>query len=148
MTLTPDEAKLVERLQGFVDACSGHDITLYEGHPAVLVDEAASALIRIAEGREALEVERDAGRAVYLTLQQSMAVLVKKLEAAESLAAQALRERDEAREALKWFAEMASDYDPDEGDDADLAWLEHPKIGWLRAARRALSEQPDKERMP
>jgi hypothetical protein len=33
---------------------------------------------------------------------------------------------------------MASDYDPDEGDDADLAWLEHPKIGWLRAARRAL----------
>lgn len=36
MTLSPDEAKLVERLQGFVDACSGHDITLYEGHPAVL----------------------------------------------------------------------------------------------------------------
>ena len=53
-----------------------------------------------------------------------------------------LAERDEARKALRPFADMAGDYDPDDGDGNELAWLEHPKIGDLRRARQALQGKP------
>ncbi len=208
--LTPDEAKLVERLRGFVDACSGHDITLYEGHPAVLVGEAIATIISAAEERERAELDRDkfhaiaedkladtrlvgaGGRgegfgfdmtggpipyiaeylfqfigareekgpsnyaeievqhntfgAMTLTLQRRSGQTPHQLKvAAESLAAQALRERDEAREALKLHEQLllinavravAAEHAP--------LWLEAADAASDRA--RALSEQPDKER--
>lgn len=51
----------------------------------------------------------------------------------------ARRTIEEMTAALKPFAEMADDYDPPEGDDRELAWLEYNEMGWLRRARAALS---------
>ena len=42
--------------------------------------------------------------------------------------------------ALRPFAELADQYDPDDGDGDERTWfwLAQPKIGWLRNARAAL----------
>lgn len=64
-------------------------------------------------------------------------------EAAEAEASRLRTENEKLREALTPFAEMASDYDPEEGDDADLAWFEHPKVGDLRRARAALESKDE-----
>jgi hypothetical protein len=56
------------------------------------------------------------------------------------------RERDEAREALKPFAEAADAYDdPSDEDDAGLAWAHDFTIGSLRRARAALSPKEAEE---
>lgn len=43
----------------------------------------------------------------------------------------------QAREALEPFAEAADSYDPDEGDNGDVAWSHDFTIGSLRRARAA-----------
>ena len=40
--------------------------------------------------------------------------------------------------ALRPFAEWADAYEPDEGDEHELAWNHRATIGMLRAAREAL----------
>ena len=40
--------------------------------------------------------------------------------------------------ALQPFAEWADAYEPDEGDEHELAWNHRATIGMLRAARKAL----------
>lgn len=91
---------------------------------------------------------------VCLAHSPHLAAMTASAKAAEAQVVGLTRDRDEAnrmvsryyeayleklREALKPFSEMAADYDSSEGDDNELAWLEHPKIGWLRRARAALS---------
>jgi hypothetical protein len=45
--------------------------------------------------------------------------------------------------ALRPFAEWADAYEPDEGDEHELAWNHRATIGMLRAARKALEGKDD-----
>jgi len=45
--------------------------------------------------------------------------------------------------ALRPFAEWADAYEPDEGDEHELAWSHRATIGMLRAARKALEGKDD-----
>ena len=47
------------------------------------------------------------------------------------------KELETAREALEPFARVADSYEPDEGDDACVAWAHDFTIGSLRRARDA-----------
>ena len=62
-------------------------------------------------------------------------------EALRTLSAErdeAIRQRDQAREALKPFADGAEKYDPPEGDGDTPAWQSLFFVGQLRRARAAL----------
>jgi len=61
---------------------------------------------------------------------------------AASLIERLYRENEKLREALQPFAEVASSYDPEEGDGYDIAWAHDFTIASLRRARSALAEQP------
>ena len=63
-----------------------------------------------------------------------------RVTAAESRASSAEAQLAEMREALRPFAEAAAGYDPDEGEDRDVAWAHDFTIGSLRRARRVLSK--------
>jgi hypothetical protein len=45
--------------------------------------------------------------------------------------------------ALQPFAEWADAYEPDEGDEHELAWNHRATIGMLRAARKTLEGKDD-----
>lgn len=59
---TGDTSELASALQAYVAACSGPGITLYEGHPAVLMAKAKLALTTLERELE----EARAGRAIWL----------------------------------------------------------------------------------
>lgn len=63
---TGDTSELVSALQAYVDACSGPGITLYEGHPAVLMAKAKLALTTL---ERELEDARAANRRFHRRLQ-------------------------------------------------------------------------------
>lgn len=58
-------AELVSELQAYVDACSGPGITLYDGHPAVLIAKARDAITTLERERdEAHKIARDLTKAL------------------------------------------------------------------------------------
>lgn len=141
------EKKLSARLQAYIDACSGPGITLYEGHPAVLMREAADAI-------SCLVVERDeanANVAKLLTAAREDFELMK--DTAHTV--QSLTARATAAEAR--VAQLEGEVTDAEIDDAvrcialgfAAAVADKTNIGAaLRrfvAARTALSQSPDRE---
>ena len=79
------EENLVERLQAYIDACSGPGITLYEGHPAVLMREALDDISRLAAERGALMAERTS---LIATKRSQLDALTARATAAEARVAQ------------------------------------------------------------
>jgi hypothetical protein len=66
MTQSSTDSSLVASLQSYIDACSGPSITLYEGHPAVLMGRARDAI-------STLERELEEARAQAATWQRAYA---------------------------------------------------------------------------
>lgn len=69
--------ELVSELQAYVDACSGPGITLYDGHPAVLIAKARDAITALEreldEARLAASVIEGICNEMYLELTDSQA---------------------------------------------------------------------------
>ena len=63
------------------------------------------------------------------------------LTALNAATAELEEERGRLREALRPFADEAERYDPDEGDDRDVAWVSDFPIGALRRARSAIAKK-------
>jgi len=80
-------------------------------------------ITRLQKERDGIDEERRTALALVLERNAQIQALQKELET--------------AREALEPFARVADSYEPDEGDDACVAWAHDFTIGSLRRARDA-----------
>ena len=85
--------------------------------------EEAAEITRLQKERDGIDEERRTALALVLERNAQIQALQKELET--------------AREALEPFARVADSYEPDEGDDACVAWAHDFTIGSLRRARRS-----------
>ena len=92
--------ELVEKIDAFIEACSGPGITLYEGHPAVLLTKAKDELTALTA-----KLERESGDLRYAkqALDRETARALKFGKRITALTAKVAL----LTEALEWYGERA-----------------------------------------